>query len=515
MMNASRLALLGAIVVAFLVASSGHARSRLQGELEPGPHSVGFRILDGHDFSRPALADTTSVPGHPRAGRPMPVAVWYPARPSASAVMRFGDYVELRARESALVTSGEAQRSRANIAPAVDFPDVAPDLVPAVLGLETTARHEAPAAAGRFPVIVWASASPIEISVAAEHLASHGFVVAATPLKGAYDPEVDVTTAGIETVVADMQFVTNRVASLPVADVHRLGVAGFSFGAMACLGFHLRNPGVGAIASLDGGIATPFGDGALRRSPYFDPASITAPLLHTWSPHPTVHDTLLRAYKHSSRWVVRFPTMRHADFANIGWVTHAVSPAPDSGLSRAYPALAWHARYLRHFFQAHLLSDRESRAFLDRDHGVPEGLVRVERLSALPAPPSLPMLKAMVRNGGAPPVVDAFRRMRERDPQPFSAERFVDLQTWVEALWGRDGDGRVRYELARLRAESYPTSARALFALGHAAQRIGDRETARRSFAQAARLLAEDPDPLLTLVRRRAIESAARDVAHP
>ena len=58
--------------------------------LEPGEYAVGFRLLEGHDRSRPVRG---AIPGatHPR---PVRTYLWYPAE-RASQPMRFARYASL------------------------------------------------------------------------------------------------------------------------------------------------------------------------------------------------------------------------------------------------------------------------------------------------------------------------------------------------------------------------------------------------------------------------------------
>ena len=64
----------------------------LWGDLEAGPHDVGFRVLEEVDRSRAIRPRGSSSSAHPR---PVRVYVWYPANwPDDSRPMAFGLYAE-------------------------------------------------------------------------------------------------------------------------------------------------------------------------------------------------------------------------------------------------------------------------------------------------------------------------------------------------------------------------------------------------------------------------------------
>src|SRR5216110_3245617 len=91
---------LAAILLA-LPASAAPPSSPLWGNLTPGPHAVGFRLLERYDASRVyrALRDLDGRPRSGERGRPIAAAVWYPAEGSEKPPMTFGDYAAFAAHE--------------------------------------------------------------------------------------------------------------------------------------------------------------------------------------------------------------------------------------------------------------------------------------------------------------------------------------------------------------------------------------------------------------------------------
>ena len=51
------------------------------GDLKPGPHAVGFRVIERYDTSRPYLYpfDLDGKPRNVAVDRPMQIGIWYPA----------------------------------------------------------------------------------------------------------------------------------------------------------------------------------------------------------------------------------------------------------------------------------------------------------------------------------------------------------------------------------------------------------------------------------------------------
>ena len=96
--------MLGAIVLA----------ATLWGNLEPGPHAVGFQHIERYDASRP-YRSARSLDGTPRSGeraRPINLYIWYPAESSNATPLTFGDYVDLVAYETLLGTPTAVQLQR-------------------------------------------------------------------------------------------------------------------------------------------------------------------------------------------------------------------------------------------------------------------------------------------------------------------------------------------------------------------------------------------------------------------
>jgi len=90
-----------------------------------------------------------------------------------------------------------------------------------------------------------------------EYLASHGFVVATSPLVGTHSPLVKIDVTDLETQVRDLEFVVAQARELPFVSQEQLGLLGFDMGGMSCLILAMRNPDVDAFASMEAAILFP------------------------------------------------------------------------------------------------------------------------------------------------------------------------------------------------------------------------------------------------------------------
>jgi dienelactone hydrolase len=352
--------------------------SALLSPLSPGEHAVGFRLIVETDAQRSALAPATGM------GRQLPIAIWYPARAGVGEPLRLRDYVVIGAQ--ALVGT-EPANLRAPIdafaaeALARGIPRAD---VERLLDTRGIAVREAPAAPGRFPLLLFAHGSVETESVMCEYLASYGYVVAAVRSRGAFDPVYRLSRENLDAVVADHDFVAARMLREPIVASSPIGVIGMSNGAIVAMALQLRRP-VGAIVSLDGGIGEDAGGIYLRERSGGNVAALHAPLLHFYVPNnPHLNLEHLRSYDSSSRTLVFVRNMRHADFLSYPAFEQVVPgfSGPDVAAD-AHEGFDWVNRYTLHFLDAHLRNSKHGERFMARAadaQGMARGLLTIERL---------------------------------------------------------------------------------------------------------------------------------------
>jgi hypothetical protein len=365
--------LLPLILVLLLLASGPLARSAvpaLWGNLDSGPHAVGFRLFEERDPSR-AIRLPSGI-----ESRPVRVYVWYPAKPEPDAVtLTFGRYAALADDDIVL----EPARERTAFSRRPLARSLGAERYAALLDQPVGAVEGSAAAPGSFPLVVIGQGlyyeSPVTHAILAEVLASHGFVVATCPLVGTHSPLVSIDVLDLETQARDMEFVIGRARRLPFVDSGRLGLLGFDMGAHAGVIVAMRNPDVDAFVSLDASIL--FSD-VLEipvASPHFDPSLLRAPWFHATqralvAPQPGYEgESLWDTASFSERTFVLVDGVGHVDFTSYTLI-EGRSPVvgywgpPREGAADNYALLM---RYVEAFLSAHLEDDAAAREFLARD----------------------------------------------------------------------------------------------------------------------------------------------------
>ena len=306
----------------------GVAAQRVQGGLEVGKWAVGFKVMAERDDARP-FGDGK--------GRPVQIAVWYPAAKTSGAPMTYRDYFLLTASE----TDPEAAPGEADIRKAVEgfesflaSADVTKSDAERLLAAPMRAVRNAAPAAERFPLVVIAQgngASAHDQAFLAEYLAGHGYVVATSPsptrLSGPMKGEEDIAPKA-EEQAADILLTIEALQKSPSVRPGAVALAGHSFGARSALLAAMSRRDVAALVSLDGGIGTKTGAGNLMRSRLFDAKKMSAPLLHFYEesdPFMAPDFALLRGLGPGERFVVKVPDVHHIHFTSIGTL---ISVAP-------------------------------------------------------------------------------------------------------------------------------------------------------------------------------------------
>jgi dienelactone hydrolase len=344
---------------------------------EAGPHAVGLRIVQQYDYSRvlePQVdAFGKAAPAAP--GRPIQTLVWYPAKRTNGAPMLVADYRQ--AGLSDIDFSVPAAATAPQRAAWLAGPQRA------VYGAATLAVRGAPAAEGRFPVVIYA---PSFASFAhenldlCEYLASQGYIVIASRSLGARTPVMTDDVDGIEAQAADIAFLANYAQTLPQADVTKMAAAGFSWGGMANVFAAARSSRFKALVSLDGSIR--FHPKIWGAATYVRPARTAVPMLFLGARTRTAESmergdmlgaNYLNTMKYSDVYVTTAPPMTHPDFAS--WQLRFSPDAAFGDYRREEVLQAYRsvALYTHRFLDAYLKDDAAALAFLKvspAQHGI-------------------------------------------------------------------------------------------------------------------------------------------------
>jgi dienelactone hydrolase len=338
---------------------------------------VGFRIIRATDGARAWLGG---------APRPVPISVFYPATLGPGArPLPFRTFVEtyLGPDTTTILTLADraaaVQRYRKEA-----LPNASAEAFQALLDAPTFSTDAPLPAAGSFPLVLYApgfGAHPLHHVPILESLASHGFVVAAVPSRGAEAYGMTFDAEGQEAQRRDLEFVLGRLRHEHFVDATQVGAIGYSFGGGPALLLALQRPVVRAVVSLDGTPAFGHTVGIVRAGHGYDPARIRAAMLAVCSDDDAEMDlSLLRSLRLSPRAILRIRGAEHHDFIAADVIRGAGGPAT----SRA-PVLGLAIGAVRAFLAAHLRTDPVPDG-LDALVDASSGLATLERWDAEATP---------------------------------------------------------------------------------------------------------------------------------
>jgi tetratricopeptide (TPR) repeat protein len=494
----------------------------LWGGLEPGPHAVGFQALYRLDSTRQYNPPYPADPERPPASRPRPVlvCVWYPARATPARPIAYREYLEVPA-EDPLVTAF-ARRLAPSVrdvvceetigkkATELTGPEAA--AFERLLAATTFAVKDAPAADGRFPVVIYhpgLGGSYEDNSVLFEYLASHGYVVvsSAYPRADASDTAIDWD---LDRSFRDMEFLGRQACERPFADAGRLAAAGHSFGAQAAVAWAFEpSSALRAVVSLDStvenmGLDWP-GFHKLRARLQSGqrpccPVMLFAskennPRFATWAPY----------LKFAPRYEATVTSLDHDDYLTHGAVRPALLPEkwPDANKARALRgAYERVCEHVLQFLDATLKQRSGAREFLRKSLAGRGEDFRLRYRPAAPAPPTARQLAALVRREGAGKAAELLRSCRDDIDAGGGG---VGMAGKILADEGAVTDARALLTRA---VEIFPTSGSVQASLGDVLARTDDRKGALAAYRRALELIPrETGDERLKARRKAEVES--------
>ncbi len=484
------------IVIAAMLATAKvvEGQSDHWGALRPGAHVPGFRVIELTDHGRGTRPPTDFLgrPTRMAIGVPVQIAVWYPAvrgrvtRPMSTFDLllvaerkeRFGRPVGEDTANVIAGVSWAAQMARVDSSRA----DVRPS---AVLGVATAAYRDAPPARGRCPVaVVGASGTLASVSVLAEYLASHGWIVLATPSTQA-DATLEVTdpAVAIENRVAALERVVATAHTLPNADPARLALIGVNFDSFAALALQMRHMYGSAIVTINGWQTIDDRADHLRRSIWYEPNRIRAPVLNFHWDQSGQGETapnlrFLNELKYADRRNVILRGLDHFGLTSNPLIYPFASPLQRS----AYQQLIRNVRELLDGLPGAAVNAGSTT----------DSLGSILRLPALPAVPTRSeFLELLGQSGGDQRAIEVFRQARGRDSTvQLFRESDLDLYAFRRM---RVGQLDAVVALRRLATDAYPRSFNARNALGNSLVAKGDTAAGILEFQRALELLEADP----------------------
>ena len=413
--------------------------------LPPGPHAVGLRVVEQYDASRSYLP-LTDVVGKPTQGeraRPLQTLIWYPGETSKGTPMKLGDYVALIATATSF---GK---------PVATSDDWLKESLAKVAGEPMWAVRDAPAAPGRFPVVIYApsfGSNSWENVDLCEYLASQGYVVIASTALGAAGRAMTADLAGVGAQARDLSFLIGFARSLPDADLSKVAVGGFSWGGLANLFAAAQDNRIDALFALDGSMR--YFPGLVKDAGYIHPEQMTVPLIYFTEGEIPMEEldpaqaskletgpSVLNEWKHGDLITAHMLGMTHGEFCSINqrdegfWKNFAKNEKADYGREDGIPGYAWMANYLAHFLDAYLKGDATAMAWLKKtpaENGAPKHLMSVSFREAKGVAPTLEAFRAEVGRRGFEHAAEINSAIRKDNPD-FKLEEQT-LEDWGERL---------------------------------------------------------------------------------
>ena len=237
-----------------------------------GPFDVGMKVVEQYDFSRTYVSSTNDL-GKPYQGeraRPLQTLIWYPGVTSNANRMTVREYTNLMDTEVNFDRPGksnDAAKWTVAMTPSLEMP--------------MWSVRDAQLAPGRFPVVIYApsfSSWSWENADLCEYLASHGYVVIASPDMGATTRDMTSDLAGIYAQARDISFLIGYAQTLPDTDTSEIAVAGFSWGGISNLFAAARDNRIDALVALDGSMR--YYAGLVKQAGDVRPDQMAIPMLY-------------------------------------------------------------------------------------------------------------------------------------------------------------------------------------------------------------------------------------------
>jgi pimeloyl-ACP methyl ester carboxylesterase len=343
---------------------------------KPGSFPVGLKVVDQYDKSRGFPASSHGSGKQPaRIGaRPLQTLIWFPSLAAANKPMTVGDYVKLADTETHFNTPDEKDnRWRSQLQTSLD--------------VALRAARDAPPAPGHYPVLIYA---PSDSSVSwenadlCEYIASHGYIVLASPSMGASTRDMTDDLEGITTQARDISFLVTYAESLSDADMSKVAVVSWSWGGGSSVVAAARDPRIDALVSMDGSMRV--FPGLMKLVTDLHPERMTIPMLFFLGGYPNLLEDLQKYYDgpaayligpnvlnawHGDLFILDMLGMAHPEFSSMfqrkeSAQRFAENQVADYGRDDAntYHALA--ARYTLNFLDAYLKHDASAVSFLKR-----------------------------------------------------------------------------------------------------------------------------------------------------
>ena len=308
--------------------------SSFQFPQKPGPYPVGLKVVDQYDHSRayPTHLKNLSKSSVADDARPLQTLIWYPSLRSTGKPMTVGDYTQLTDTEIRFdAPHPEQNRWRSLLKTSSEIP--------------LWALRDAKPAKGHYPVLIYA---PSDSSVSwenadlCEYLASHGYVVLASPSMGVSTRDMTDDLDGINAQASDISFLITYAKSLSDTDLSEVAVVSWSWGGISSLFAAARDPRIDGLVEMDGSMR--YYPGLVQQAGDVHPGRMTIPLLFFTAENPNFLEDLDKYYDGHPAGilgpnVLNAWSTRRSPHRRICWAWHTQSSVRCFDAGRARSAL--------------------------------------------------------------------------------------------------------------------------------------------------------------------------------
>jgi pimeloyl-ACP methyl ester carboxylesterase len=463
---------------------------------KPGPYQVGLKVVQQYDFSRtyrPKI-DAMGKLAMGEKARPLQTLIWFPAEKSDQKPMTVGDYSELLAAE----TNFDKPQQWGEFKQWVD--GMKPTIGDALWG-----KRDAKALTGRFPLVIYApsfSAMSWENVDLCEYLASHGYVVVASPSVGATVRVMTNDLQGIDAQARDISFLIAYARTLPDTDMSEIAVAGFSWGGISNLFAAAHDNRIDALVALDGSMR--YFPGLVKDSGDVRPEEMTLPLLFFTQGEISIEEqardfadknnqgpNVLNAWTHGDLITVNDMALDHVEHSSMYqrneevWKHFQENKKGDYSRADGILGYAWMTRYTLEFLDAYLKHDGTAANFLKKnpaENGVPPHLLTVNFRPAKGVPDTFEGLRVEAGKEGFDHLVELYAAMQKEKPN-FKVDD-TTMHLWATEL---EDEGHLpeAIDVLKLEVHTYPEWGDSYERLGEAYQDSGQKQLALESYKKA------------------------------